>query len=121
MRTSLGTHNQVNFIEFRAILTIQGKSWKKIQNVGPSPSAISGKNNASYVTVGSTKIKLRGYHKIKHFACHRDFFVHQIPRIKHTKNASFPGIERFRASHWLKIGCFIPGYEAFCVCFIRGI
>ena len=45
-----------------------------------------------------------GYHKIKHFACHRDFFVHQIPRIKHTQNASFPGIKHFRASHWLKIG-----------------
>ena len=35
-----------------------------------------------------------GYHKIKHFACQRDFFVHQIPRIKHTQNASFPGINR---------------------------
>ena len=48
-----------------------------------------------------------GYHKIKHFACHRDFFVHQIPRIKHTQNASLPGIKHFRASHWLKIGSII--------------
>ena len=48
-----------------------------------------------------------GYHKIKHFACHRDFFVHQIPRIKHTQNAPFPGIKHFWASHWLKIGWFI--------------
>ena len=31
-----------------------------------------------------------GYHKIKHFACHRDFFLHEIPRIKRTQNASFP-------------------------------
>ena len=29
---------------------------------------------------------VRGYHKIKHFACHRDFFMHEIPRIKHTQN-----------------------------------
>ena len=36
------------------------------------------------------------YHKIKHFACHRDFFVHQIPRIKHTQNASYPGIKHFK-------------------------
>ena len=27
------------------------------------------------------------YHKIKHFVCHRDFFVHRIPCIKHTQNA----------------------------------
>ena len=40
-----------------------------------------------------------GYHKIKHFACHRDFFLHEIPRIKHTQNASFPGIKHFRAMY----------------------
>ena len=48
--------------------------------------------------------QLRGYHKIKHFACHIDFFVHEIPHLKHTQNASFPGIKHFRASHLLKIG-----------------
>ena len=53
------------------------------------------------------KMEYGGYHKIKHFACHRDFFVHEIPRIKHTQNASFPGIKHFRASHWLKIGWVI--------------
>ena len=37
-----------------------------------------------------------GYHKIKHFACHRDFVLHQIPRIKHTKNALYPGIKHFK-------------------------
>ena len=47
---------------------------------------------------------IRGYHKIKHFACHRDFFLHEIPRIKHTPNTSFSGIKHFRVSHWLKIG-----------------
>ena len=36
-----------------------------------------------------------GDHKIKHFACHRDFFVHKIPRIKHTQNAPYPGIKHF--------------------------
>ena len=50
---------------------------------------------------------LWGYHKIKHFACYRDFFLHEIPHIKHTQNASFPGIKHFRASHWLKIGWVI--------------
>ena len=39
-----------------------------------------------------------GYHKIRHFACHRDFFVHQIPRIKHRQNASYPGMKHFQ---WL--------------------
>ena len=67
-----------------------------------------------------------GYHKIKHFACHRDFLLHEIPCIKHTQNAPFPSIKHFRASHWLKnrishLKCFIPGYEAFCVCCIHGI
>ena len=51
-----------------------------------------------------SKTKYGEYHKIKHFACHRDFFAHEIPRIKHTQNATFPGIKHFRASHWLKIG-----------------
>ena len=41
---------------------------------------------------------IRGYHKIKHFACHRDLFVLQLPRIKHTQNASNPGIKHFK---WL--------------------
>ena len=40
----------------------------------------------------SKKHEIRGYHKIKHFACRRDFFVHKIPRIKHKQNASYPGI-----------------------------
>ena len=39
---------------------------------------------------------LRGYHKIKHFACHRDFLVYEIPRIKHTQNASYPGIRHLK-------------------------
>ena len=37
-----------------------------------------------------------GYHKIKHFACHRDFFVHEITRIKHTQNSLYPGIKHFQ-------------------------
>ena len=37
-------------------------------------------------------------HKIKHFACHRDFFLHEIPCLKHTQNASYPGIKHFK---WL--------------------
>ena len=41
-----------------------------------------------------------GYHKIKHFACHRDFFVREIPRIKHTQNALYPGIKLFE---WLSL------------------
>ena len=80
--------------------------------------------------------KYGGYHKIKHFACHRDFFVHKIPRIKHTQNASYPGIKHFQWLilfltndwHWNEwfmneslVKCFIPGYEAFSVCFILGI
>ena len=32
-----------------------------------------------------------------------EIFLHEIPRIKHTQNTSFPGIKHFRASHWLKI------------------
>ena len=31
---------------------------------------------------------LRGDHKIKHFACHRDFFVNEISRIKHTQTGT---------------------------------
>ena len=34
-------------------------------------------------------------HKIKHFACHQDFFVHEIPRIKYTQTALYPGIKHF--------------------------
>ena len=37
-----------------------------------------------------------GYHKIKHFACHRDFFVHEIPRIKH-----FQWLILFSTNEWL--------------------
>ena len=40
----------------------------------------------------------RGYHKIKHLACHRDFFLDEISRITHTQNASYPGIKHFK---WL--------------------
>ena len=47
------------------------------------------------------------YHKIKHVACHRDFFLHVITPIKHTQNASFPDIKHLKASHWLKIGWVI--------------
>ena len=36
---------------------------------------------------------IRGYHKIKHFACHRDFFLHEVPRIKQT--ALYQGIKHF--------------------------
>ena len=38
---------------------------------------------------------VRGVPKIKHFACHRDFFVHEIPRIKHTQNALYPSMKHF--------------------------
>ena len=36
-----------------------------------------------------------GYHRIKHFACYRDFFVPN-PRIKHSPNALYPGIKHFQ-------------------------
>ena len=43
----------------------------------------------------SKRVLYGGYHKIKYFACHRDFFLHEIPHIKHTQNASYPGIKYF--------------------------
>ena len=42
-------------------------------------------------------VKYGGDHK-KHFACHREFFVHEILRRKQTQNASYPGIKGFQ---WL--------------------
>ena len=42
------------------------------------------------------KCQVRGDHKIKHFAYDRDFFVHEIPRIKHTQNALYPGMKYFQ-------------------------
>ena len=66
-----------------------------------------------------------GDHKIKHFAYHRDFLVHEIACIKHTQNASYLGIKHFQwhilfsTNDWLW-NILYPG-EAFCVCFIRGI
>ena len=56
------------------------------------------------ILVSFTGLNYGRDHKIKHFACHRDFLVHEIPRIKHTQNASFSDIKHFGASHWLKIG-----------------
>ena len=44
------------------------------------------------------------------FSARTDFFVHDIPRIRHSPNALYPGIIwviHFRVSHWLKIGWVI--------------
>ena len=64
------------------------------------------------------KWKYGGYHKIKHFACHRDFFAHEIQRIKHTQNAFYPGIKHFKwqilfsTNIWLWNGLY-PGMKHF--------
>ena len=36
-------------------------------------------------------------HKIKHLACQRDFFVHEIPCIKHMQNVPYPSIPGYLA------------------------
>ena len=54
-----------------------------------------------------------GDHKIKHFACHRDFFVHEIPRIKNMQNVSYPGILYPAMEHFayvLYVGFHAPRY-----------
>ena len=36
------------------------------------------------------------------FVCYSDFFVHQIPRLKHTWNASYPGIKHLNDSSYFQ-------------------
>ena len=52
--------------------------------------------------INDNAIYYGGYHKIKHFAWHRDFFVHEIPLIKHTQNIPYPGIKHFSSYHKIK-------------------
>ena len=59
------------------------------------------------------EFKYGGYNKIKHFACHRDFFVHEIPRIKNMQNVSYPGILYPAMEHFayvLYVGFHAPRY-----------
>ena len=57
--------------------------------------------------MNKTYFESGGYHKIKHSACHRDLFLHEIPRSKHTQNASYAGRKHFKwlilfsANDWL--------------------
>ena len=57
-------------------------------------SEYHGKGKAQNTSI-FTGLNYGGDLKIKHVACHRDFFVDKIPRIKHTQNALYPGIKHF--------------------------
>ena len=58
-----------------------------------------------------------GYHKIKHFACERDIFVREIPRLKHISSRSislksfeYPRFKHF-SIHPNSRKCSEPGYK----------
>ena len=65
-----------------------GPNTLSISAASKSSSNISGGSRGLSISESWFKgpIYIRRYHKIKHFACHREFFLHQNPRIKHTQN-----------------------------------
>ena len=75
---------------------------------------------------GKSSSNYWGDHKIKHFACDRDFICAWNPMYKTWAKCFIPRYKTFSMTHhifneFMAVKCFISGYEAFYVCFIRGI